>query len=611
MTMRTQIVQCDDPGRRSQDWRRWISRLGIRPVVVVTLSGLLSCAAPARAEPFSDLRAAYAARDADAAAAAYAAGAEIVYRYDGAPEERYRGTQSIATSFKALFDQIDVRDRLDLNFRETARVGNRIKGIYRLKIGRAQASYGRFDVVLDSSGRFASDASTSASQNDFEEAPGAVMFDAADETLDRGYYARLTGRYRLPDGCTLVVTRSIVRLFVRNSCTDEWRGLSRRSGRNWTGGDRVLSDKQTTAFRFAPVAGTASPSVEFVDAQGARTAIRVGVYRTEDVVFKSGDGTALAGTIYRPSGGGERRAATVMLHGSGAQDRDGYASIIAVLADELAASGRVVLAFDKRGSGGSGGDGDRADFSTLAADARAAMDYLGARPEVDSARIGLAGSSQAGWVAAKAVADGAAPADVLLLGAAGTALTVAEQNLFNTEVLMRCQGIADGDVRIALKQQAAFFAFLRNPSTAAKLDALTVEGRLRPTLGDWLFPDSRSTDRSAGVWYVVLDPFFDPLSVWKRYRGGATFIFSEFDDSTPTKLARARVASMGKKPKVLPGAQHLGLATGDICKGELADLERFSPGLMPAVRGFATNRVPGSAYEQGRPLAEPPLRSSM
>ena len=143
--------------------------------MVLAFMLLLGCGSPAQAEPFSELRAAYAARDANAAAAAYATDAEVVYRYDGAPEERYRGTQPIASSFKALFDQVDPKDQLDLNFRETSRAGNKVQGVYRLKIGKAQASYGLFDVVVDATGKFVSDVSTSASLEDFEEASGAVM----------------------------------------------------------------------------------------------------------------------------------------------------------------------------------------------------------------------------------------------------------------------------------------------------------------------------------------------------------------------------------------------------------------------------------------------------
>ena len=563
----------------------------MKRAALILISLLTATASPVRAEPFSSLRSAYAVRDADAAAAAYLANADVVYRYAGSPEERHRGTRSIAASFKALFDQIDPKDKLDLNFRTTSRDGNRMQGVYRLKIGSVQASYGRFEVVLDESGKFVSDLSTSASRDDFEEAPGSVMLDATDETLDRGYYAQLSGRYRLADGCNLVITRSIVRLFVRNSCTNEWRGLSRQSGRVWSGGDQVLSDKLTHTFRFAPIVNGSSPSLEVVDSAGTRTATRIADYRTQDIQFKSADGTVLAGTLYLPRQHGQRKPATVMLHGSGPQDRDGYASIIAVMADELAASGRVVLAFDKRGSGNSKGDGDRAGFDILAADARAAIGFLTSRAEVDPKRIGLAGSSQAGWVAAKAIADGAKPTDVLLLGAAGSALTVAEQNLYNTEVRMRCQGVTVDDIVLALKQQTAFFEFLKKPSTAANLDSLTGQARSRSNLGDWLFPDSRTTDRSAGAWYVVLDPFFDPLPIWKRYRGRTKFLFSQFDDSTPTVIARSRLMSIGRQVTLISGAQHLGLKTNDICKGELGHLSQFAPGLMTAISNFGTSAM--------------------
>ena len=558
----------------------------MRIALPLAVAALTSCSLPALADPFEELSAAYANRNAAVAAASYSRDAVVTYRYEGAPEERYEGTKAITSSFRSLFDQIDRKDRIDLNFRQTIRAGNRVQGYYRLRIGKGQSSYGRFDVMLDSSGKFASDISTGATRDQFEEATGKVMIAPDDETLDRSYYARLAGRYRFADGCILIVTRSVVRLFARNSCTGDWRGLSRQSGRQWTAGDRVISDKMTATYRFAAIAGATSPSVEVVDASGSKVATRASSYETEDVAFKSADGTTLTGTLYKPPGDTKRHPATVMLHGSGPQDRDGYASIIAVLADELAASGRVVLAFDKRGSGQSGGDGDRASFSILAADARAGMDFLASRPEVDRTRIGFAGSSQAGWVAARAIADGASPADVFLLGAAGAALMVAEQNLYNTEVRMRCQGIGGEDIALALAQQRAFFDFLAKPSTAATLDALTAKGRLKPVLNDWLFPSSRTTDRSAAAWYVVLDPSFDPLPVWKSYRGKVVFVFSQFDDSTPTSIAQARLRRIGKRSKVLARAQHLGLATGDICKAELYDVTKFAANLMPIVASF-------------------------
>ena len=555
----------------------------------------IGAATEVRANPFAELRSAYAARDAAAAARVYTPAASVVYRYEGTPEERYTGTSAIEASFRALFAQIDPNQSIDLNFRITSRTSGSADGVYRLRIGRLSASYGLFAVTFGSDGRFSTDLSTSASLSDFEGAKGPVLLAADDETLDRSFYSKLTGRYRLADGCDLVVTRSVVRLFVRNTCSNEWRGLNRVSGLEWTAGDRVRSDKPDVRYVFSNSSNGSSASVEVYAGSKRRVAARHDAYRVKDFAFKAADGTELRGSVYVPmraSQASRRFPASVLIHGSGPQDRDGYASIIAVMADELATNGRVVLTYDKRGSGESAGDGNRAGFDVLASDVAAAMAAVSRTPDVDTDAVGIAGSSQAGWVAARAIQNGARPADVLLLGAAGAALTVAEQNLYNTEVRMRCAGLAEGDIALALDQQRAFFAFLDNPGGARALDQLTTKARARPALSEWLFPDSRSIDRSAGTWYIALDPRFDPLPTWRGYRGRTSFLFGQHDDATPTTIAMDRLSKTAIRSKVLIGAQHLGLMANQLCKAELTDVDSFSPELMREIARFA--RASGS-----------------
>lgn len=281
-------------------------------------------ASAASAEPFAQLRHAYATRNAAAAAAAYAPDGEVVYRYTGTPEERHIGRAAIASSFRALFAQIDSKQTLDLNFRTIHRQGRRVSGVYRLRVGKG-ISYGRFNVELAPDGSFARDLSTAAPPLAFEEAAGPLMLEA-DEDLDRAYYGRLTGRYHLPSGCDLVVTRSVVRLFARNTCTGEWRGLVRVSGRVWTAGDKVLSDKALATYRFAPLGTGSSAAVEVTTDRETVRAVRRDAYRLEEVLFTSRDGTKLTGTLYLPIGLRLPRPATVLIHGSGPQDRDGYFS---------------------------------------------------------------------------------------------------------------------------------------------------------------------------------------------------------------------------------------------------------------------------------------------
>jgi pimeloyl-ACP methyl ester carboxylesterase len=548
---------------------------------------LLIGAGPARTDPFVALGEAYRTRDAVAAAATYSPSATVIYRYEGAPEERHAGTTAIRQSFRHLFDRVGPGERIDLNFRMIARDDSEGTGLYRLRIGTGVTSYGRFTVTFGPDGRFLSDTSTSATLADFEGAPGPVLIRPDDETIDRTYYTQMAGRYRLPDGCALIVTRSVVRLFLRNSCTGDWRGLNRVSGREWTAGDHVRSDTSRRTISFTG-SGLAQ-RMEIVESDRRTIATREDVYRTEDIAFRSVDGKELRGTVYLPMGGDgqQQRAASVLVHGSGPQDRDGYASIIAVMADELAANGRIVLTYDKRGSGQSGGDGDRAGFDTLADDAIAGIRALAARPDVAPGRIGLAGSSQAGWVAARATQRYPDVADVMLLGAAGSALTVMEQNLYNTEVRMRCAGVARADIDLALRQQQAFFAFLANPAQAPILDTLTRTGRLRPGLANWLFPDSASTNRTGGEWFTVLEPQFDPRPVWRQFKGPKQFLFSQYDDSTPTQVALAGSRADGAQVRLLRGAQHLGLATTSVCRGDVADLQAFSPALFREIADFA------------------------
>jgi uncharacterized protein len=66
-------------------------------------------------------------------------------------------------------------------------------------------------------------------------------------------------------------------------------------------------------------------------------------------------------------------------------------AVVRALADALAARAFAVLRFNFRGVGGSGGDHGGGDAEVE--DVGAALDVLGSRPEVDRARLGVAGYS--------------------------------------------------------------------------------------------------------------------------------------------------------------------------------------------------------------------------
>ena len=128
-----------------------------------------------------------------------------------------------------------------------------------------------------------------------------------------------------------------------------------------------------------------------------QTLSRLTTYRAEEVSFVSRDGTRLTGTLFLPSRG-RRHAAVVVTHGSGRTGRSGFYGHIRFLAEAYARAGIAALIYDKRGTGDSAGDWEQANLDDLADDAAAALQYLAGRADIRADRLGLSGSSQAGWV---------------------------------------------------------------------------------------------------------------------------------------------------------------------------------------------------------------------
>jgi uncharacterized protein len=112
---------------------------------------------------------------------------------------------------------------------------------------------------------------------------------------------------------------------------------------------------------------------------------------TERVQFTSA-GLKLAGLLHLPSDyrKGERRPAFLVLHGFGSRkDSDG----MRIAAELYASLGYVALRFDFRGCGDSEGARGRVICLEQVEDARAALEFLMDRPEVDAKRIGIYGHS--------------------------------------------------------------------------------------------------------------------------------------------------------------------------------------------------------------------------
>ncbi len=153
----------------------------------------------------------------------------------------------------------------------------------------------------------------------------------------------------------------------------------------------------------------------------------------EQVKFGS-NGVTLAGTVSRPkSASPAKLPAVVLVGGSGAQDRDGVAfgiPVIGQIADALADAGYIVLRYDKRGTGQSGGRPGTATLADYAEDLRAAVRYVSDRKDVDPKRVAVVGHSEGGAVSLIAAEKDKHIAAVALLatnGITGSDLVLAQQ----------------------------------------------------------------------------------------------------------------------------------------------------------------------------------------
>ncbi len=148
---------------------------------------------------------------------------------------------------------------------------------------------------------------------------------------------------------------------------------------------------------------------------------------TTDVWIRS-DGVQLRASYYVPQGLTEPLPAAVIVHGSAPSTRNDVSFHTRLCLN----FGFAVLAYDKRGVGESTGRYRRFNvqdseniFEELAADARAATQWLKTQKEVDATRIGLVGGSQAGWIMPLAASktDGVR----FIVAFAGTPVSVGEE----------------------------------------------------------------------------------------------------------------------------------------------------------------------------------------
>jgi pimeloyl-ACP methyl ester carboxylesterase len=174
----------------------------------------------------------------------------------------------------------------------------------------------------------------------------------------------------------------------------------------------ACSEAVTTTSSVAEDTSTTSPSSSTFTTEPTSPETSLLTAQSIEITIPA-PGLDLVGTLRLPAGEASAPA-VVLIHGSGPQRRDsrlagqlnmGFGFEIPVfgeLAEALQESGWAVLTYDKRSCGPFNGCADNGyplpdedlTIETFIDDARAGVDFLRQRPEVDPARISIIGHSQ-------------------------------------------------------------------------------------------------------------------------------------------------------------------------------------------------------------------------
>jgi uncharacterized protein len=194
----------------------------------------------------------------------------------------------------------------------------------------------------------------------------------------------------------------------------------------------IWTDESGRMIRFSVPAQSLEVVRDDVAAVSSRSVL---ISRPNDEqVHIPSNGFTLAGTMSRPAQPSAAKSpAVVLVGGSGPTDRDGVAfgvPILGEIAGALADAGFIVVRYDKRGIGQSGGRAESAALADYADDVRAAVKLLAKRKDVDAKRIVVIGHSEGGSVALMAAAKEKAIAGVVLIatpGVTGAEIVLAQQ----------------------------------------------------------------------------------------------------------------------------------------------------------------------------------------
>jgi hypothetical protein len=314
-------------------------------------------------------------------------------------------------------------------------------------------------------------------------------------------------------------------------------------------------------------------------------------------------GFTLAATISKPASAptppapgkapAYRLPAVILIAGSGPVDRDETVSgipVFAQLANSLADAGFLVVRYDKRGVGQSGGRDESATIQDYADDVRAVVEFLRNRKDADPRRIAVAGHSEGGLVALQAAAN------------AGSKRVAAV-------ALLATPGTKGGE--LVLEQQAYLLDKLKLPDEE-KQSRIDLQQRIQAAVvagKGWEGIPEAYRKQADTLWFRSFLTF-DPLKVMKKVEQPIVIVQAERDRQVPSPRHGQLLLDAAKGRKKQPdaslvtvdGVNHLFVPaeTGDVDEYALLQDKRVSPKALDALVPWLRDKLHVAAASAGR-----------
>jgi hypothetical protein len=259
---------------------------------------------------------------------------------------------------------------------------------------------------------------------------------------------------------------------------------------------------------------------------------------SEEIQFTNG-AAHLKGTVYLPKTG-NNLPAVVVLHHAGLPNHD--ANLYRHLCEGLPAIGIAVLVYDRRGSGQSSGDLNKADYETLADDAVAGQHALAKFSRIDPNKIGFWGLSQGGWLAV--LAAGRSKDAAFAIAVSAPLVTADEQMQFATRNLLTVRGYSQSDVQDMLAARKAWIGYLHRKGSRDEVVDVLRKAEAKPWFDIAYLPKASqlTNDPEHDPNRKRLDD--DPIAAVRQARVPLLLLYADSDPWVPVGESVKRLQSL-------------------------------------------------------------------